>query len=839
MMYIAETASTPKQFLSTLLQICPPGKRPLYCEFSQPPAKGQWAASKITKIKLNGLCRLSNKNRYITVSVFEDDRRRKSDFVAMVAIMVDDPGTKVPFENIALPPTYWVETSPGNYQAWYFLSEPITDREYAESIVNAMIAQGLSKDGSDPGMKGVTRYGRLPGGWNNKESLKTPHRVTAYEDTRGCNYYTAEEIIDAYDLDLDAVGHLSGGSIEGSIDQIDRLVVTHDPIYKIFEKADLIKYQNGEKIEVTCPWVDTHTDGVDNGTALLIQPGGGLGFQCHHGHCEHKTLKDIHTWAKKTYRRDYNEYYSVKKESKQPDPKTIKDVINKLLIDGTSNSSIDAVIPDIASDFGVSTYDVRQLIRSLQDELLQNEEIERLNLDELASLTETVIELTEVFPLPLAKAIQSKCDSDKLHPFRPIQSLLPMFSALLGTMFHILVKSGIGDDDDWVEYPPISCIDIGPPSTGKTQTNVSVTKPLAKQEEQRINKYYKELELYNQCVAIARMQNSELPEEPEEPYSLYVTGGTPEGIMKKISELPPKHGMFYIKDEISSLISSSNQYKSGKGGDFLDTLLSAMSQPLKGTSVRSSKENQLFPFQRQTICIAGSTQPNRLKLLFDPNDDASGLASRFLCAFPELPDDFDQFDLTTKVSLQPELEKLVSYLQSIGNPDKEIRCVMDRSTHQKYLKRLRGFRRTQMDTHEKNISLSGFIGKCPKHLASLILVSHCIASFYEEESLGDISTISFNRASYLMDRYIGQFRRIQVLVSGPENLSKIQLYIYERLKKSIKPLSVDQVYKAIRMKKDSGFRGQSKDQIRTMFEYMHNNKYGVYDPENGTLTNIE
>lgn len=644
--YISNEPVTPKDFIDKLLNICPDNKRPLFCSFKQDPGNGYWGAKKISNSLLKRLYRPSNQNRYTTVSVFEDDRRRKAEFTAMIAVMIDDPGTKVPFEKVALPPTYWLETSPGNYQAWYFLKVPIADRQYAESIVNAMVSQGLSKDGTDPGMKGVTRYGRLPGGWNNKESLETPHRVTAYKDTRGCNYYTAEEIINAYKLDLEAVASPHAGSIEGDVDQLDILTAQNDPIYKMFQTEGLIKYVQGHKIECTCPWVDEHTGETDNGTALLIQPGGGLGFKCHHGHCESKTLEDVHDWLYENCAEEYDSYYPPKNEKKSEGPEqSIEDVIRALFQKGASESEIAIAVPDIADDFVLSTYDVQRIVKALKKEYEDNEQIHEIDLDALAKAAEVKISLENAFPKALAKAIKTKCDSDKLNPVRPVQSLLPVLGSQLGSRVHILIKKAINDEDDWIAYPFVSCIDIGSPSTGKTQTNVAVTRPLIKQQDEKVTEYLRDREIYEERCRIARRSGDELPPETKEPPEIFVEGGTAEGILRKISELPPKAGMLYICDEAAGLISGADQYKNGKG-NFLNTLLSALSKPLKGVKgVRGVKDNELAPFRNQTLSICGGIQPDRIKQLFDPNSDSSGLASRFLCAYSKLPDDFDQISM--------------------------------------------------------------------------------------------------------------------------------------------------------------------------------------------------
>ena len=50
-----------------------------------------------------------------------------------------------------------------------------------------------------------------------------------------------------------------------------------------------------EKVNITCPWVNLHTDKKDDGAAYFA----GGGFKCHHAHCEQRTIKDLLKWLGK------------------------------------------------------------------------------------------------------------------------------------------------------------------------------------------------------------------------------------------------------------------------------------------------------------------------------------------------------------------------------------------------------------------------------------------------------------------------------------------------------------------------------------------------------------
>ncbi len=109
-------------------------------------------------------------NNYFSLAVFRPDeagqyRRQKAQFSTLHAVMLDDVGTKVAMERLTLTPSWLLETSPGNHQAGYLMSEPLTDGATADRLMNAIIAAGLC----DPGANGPrARLARLPVAVNGK-----------------------------------------------------------------------------------------------------------------------------------------------------------------------------------------------------------------------------------------------------------------------------------------------------------------------------------------------------------------------------------------------------------------------------------------------------------------------------------------------------------------------------------------------------------------------------------------------------------------------------------------------------------------------------------------------
>lgn len=244
-------------------------------------------------------------SNYFCVSLFQSPpgmkfTRRKESFLRQFVFVVDDVGTKLNEANVraALPPaTYELETSPGNFQFGYKLTDG-TDARALEAIVNAIIDDPeINPSLKDPGMKGVTRVVRLPVGSNNKEQWVKdgkgwPHRLTVWEPSRA---YRVGELAFSLGVLLDE-GTLerfkgAGGTRKATAEELGA-----DPILKLFDMRGMLLDPNPNDngfVTVVCPWVEEHSDARNEAG---YRPGG-RGFQCHHGHCEARGMGDLRAWV--------------------------------------------------------------------------------------------------------------------------------------------------------------------------------------------------------------------------------------------------------------------------------------------------------------------------------------------------------------------------------------------------------------------------------------------------------------------------------------------------------------------------------------------------------------
>lgn len=239
-------------------------------------------------------------NAYVTVGAFGRApdgtyRRRRETFTAGLALMVDDVGTKVSRLTVAdAPPSWAIETSPGNEQWWYFFKHPERDVERFDGLIRAFISRALL--GADPGMSGVTRVGRLPGHLNGKAAYGgwTTRRIVG-----GGRRWSPDELLEVFGLQLNGRRYVRSKLPTADALERNRTFAT---VYKWLGQRRMLKRQEPDPsgwTEMRCPWVDEHTGGVDNGTGLrepAPENDWTGAWRCHHGHCIDKGWRHLTEW---------------------------------------------------------------------------------------------------------------------------------------------------------------------------------------------------------------------------------------------------------------------------------------------------------------------------------------------------------------------------------------------------------------------------------------------------------------------------------------------------------------------------------------------------------------
>lgn len=236
-------------------------------------------------------------NQFYTVSLFRPDeegrgRRRKNDYIATYVIGLDDVKEKLSLEMVnRLPaPSIKLKSSLHSEQWLYILATPETDRNRVDNLLDGLVANGLAPKGIDPGMKGVTRYLRLPEGYNTKAKRVEENggtapqcEITEFEPSRR---YTLEDLATPFFVDLDKARREA--RVDGAADLPDH------PLLQIPEFIHVKAALSAGRYDITCPWVGDHTGQEDNGSVIITNQDGTAGFKCHHGNCQERTINDVY-----------------------------------------------------------------------------------------------------------------------------------------------------------------------------------------------------------------------------------------------------------------------------------------------------------------------------------------------------------------------------------------------------------------------------------------------------------------------------------------------------------------------------------------------------------------
>lgn len=289
-----QSAVTNDQFLSAIFGTSFSRAYPLVCAKPGDPDQGGWLAKRWP-------CNTSdsNLNWYFGPSLFEPDhdglfKAKKELAVAVCVVMVDDVGTKVDADRFTVcKPSWAIETSPGNYQYGYILTEPITKLEIAEEFKDRLLHAGLC----DKGATGAAaRWARLPNAINGRLKYGTPSPKCKLTQWNPELKYSVDELVELLGLDPSNHQKATKTFATDTPETSTGLSESHNTVIRALKAKGMYKSAlGGGKHDITCPWVEQHTDGLDNGAAYFEPsekyPTGG--FKCHHSHGGLYHIRDL------------------------------------------------------------------------------------------------------------------------------------------------------------------------------------------------------------------------------------------------------------------------------------------------------------------------------------------------------------------------------------------------------------------------------------------------------------------------------------------------------------------------------------------------------------------
>lgn len=298
-----------REFFREFRRECPEEARVMFCQFRGDPAEDPDPARWRARVLNNPDAIDDRANLYMCVSAMQRNargefRRRKENFSAGLALMIDDlgsgPGAKHPLGLLAgVPPTALVETSPENFQALYLFRRAERSLERFDALIRGFIERAFL-DGTDPGMAGVNRVFRPPAGLNAKRKYGGAWPVRLAE-WRPEVRMSVEELAEAFRVPLVAERRPRRDASILAQQRPDRLrgfVAARSALRSAGMLKDAEPNLAGWQA-VTCPWIAEHTGGADSGSAIREPDSENEwygAFRCHHGHCAERGWRDLTEW---------------------------------------------------------------------------------------------------------------------------------------------------------------------------------------------------------------------------------------------------------------------------------------------------------------------------------------------------------------------------------------------------------------------------------------------------------------------------------------------------------------------------------------------------------------
>lgn len=299
---VAINTITNHDVLAAIFHTVPQDSHIAVCSKSGDPAQGGWSAQQYQIDQSFD----ATVNHYFNCASFKLNNKnnvsaKKEYFAGLHAIVLDDVGSKVGIDKLGdLKVSAKIETSPDNHQVILILDQPIQDIEVATAFQKRFIDAGLC----DKGASGACRWGRLPEGINGKAKHKVedkPFQCSLIEWNPEVRHSKSslEIFLDSLKPATENAEAVTADTSKQTAKQANAVYSPKpklNPVIAALNAKGLYKQSLGKgQHQITCPWVQAHTDSTDNGT-VYFEPSVQFpigGFKCHHSHGDQYSIADL------------------------------------------------------------------------------------------------------------------------------------------------------------------------------------------------------------------------------------------------------------------------------------------------------------------------------------------------------------------------------------------------------------------------------------------------------------------------------------------------------------------------------------------------------------------
>ena len=389
--------------------------------------------------------------------------------------------------------------------------------------------------------------------------------------------------------------------------------------------------------------------------------------------------------------------------------------------------------------------------------------------------------------------------------------LLTVCGAAIGNAARIELKGG------WLAPPILWAAIVGESGTAKTPAFILVMKPVYERQRAALLRHAEaerehqiELAWYKKNLGQWEKQKESSdgpPRKPDEPQSerLSIVDTTVEAVAPLLAGNP--RGLLLARDELSGWFGSFDKYAGGKGGADAAHWLSMFGAGTL-TVDRKTGTPRVICVPNAAMCITGGIQPGVLKRALGVEHRESGMAARFLLAFPPRKEKFwsdAEMDPLREARYAKVLNRL--YDLPFGTDSEGHRCprVVGLSPEAKAMFRA-FYELNATEQAELCGDLSAAWSKLEEYPGRLALVIHFVRWAADDPTLESRDTVdqaSMSAAVQLVEWFKHEARRVYALLSESET-ERDHRRLVEWIERRGRPVTSHEVQQGCRWLKGSG-----------------------------------
>jgi Protein of unknown function (DUF3987) len=373
------------------------------------------------------------------------------------------------------------------------------------------------------------------------------------------------------------------------------------------------------------------------------------------------------------------------KDGKAPTPElTHKDYADQ--IRSLARLSLDGfdelrAVSKIAKESRVPERTLHEMLRVAKEQNQQEAAalVAKAGIAEILRASQYQLNLAEVYPLILGRALYKAAYYDRVDPSRLLLNLKPICGILLGSKVRLMTEKAADpkDAENKAQCANQFVADVAAASTGKGLALDRTVSPMKKLQGE-LNEYH--INLIETLTGWMGNNEKGSPEHEAAKKELSRLGDMPpklkvgsnetiQSVTRMGAILPAMSGFGFLCGELKGVFDGWNMF-SGKGND-RQIVLEAWDKPISDPIVRSKAAGGTIYPLAQTISLSGGIQPEFFfgRIMLD-SGDSDGMAARFWLDLPIIPANFAEerdIDDVDDSGLYSILEGLYSYLWSVNN----------------------------------------------------------------------------------------------------------------------------------------------------------------------------